>query len=390
MSSPNYPAPLVFIIAGETSGDLIGARLMTHLKYLLSESVRFDGIGGRRMAAEGLISRFPFTDLSLVGMTEVLPHVPKLLWRMHQTAKVIVNSRPEIVVFIDASGFSRGVARRLKRKGIPLVQYKAPQAWAYWPWRARKMAKYFDHVFTILPFEPEFFNAFGVHSTFIGHPAVESGAGKGDGIKFRARHGIPADSPVICILPGSRKSEVHWSLDEFGSVLNKLAVAVPNLNVVVPTLDPVDKMVAGAVAQWGVNTVVTNVHDERFDAFDASDVALAVSGTVTAELACSGVPMVICNRVSKLTAAIVRRIIRVKYISVPNLLLNRAAVPELIQENCRVHNITPALVELLTDSTKRSAQIDDLKVVSALLGAGDLMPTERAANILMGYLQVPD
>jgi lipid-A-disaccharide synthase len=374
--------PLVFLVAGEASSDLIGARLMRILKRRCGGAVRFDGIGGTEMASEGLTSRFPMGELSLVGLAEVVPHIPGLLRRMWQVARIVARRRPAVVLFIDASGFSRLVARRLRGRGIPLVQYKAPQAWAYWPWRARTMARFFDHVFTILPFEPEFFAGYGLSSTFIGHPAIESGAASGDGPAFRDRHGIPAAAPLLCLLPGSRWSETKWSLPVFGATLARLVDRVPDLRAVVPTIEPVAETVAAAVAKWPARAITIPVQ-QRYDAFAASDVALAVSGTVSAELAVAGLPMVITNRLPAFSAAIVRRIALVDHVSVANLVLDRAAVPELLQELCRPDSLAEACGRLLLDLEARAAQSGALREAAALLGRGGAMPTERAAEILL-------
>lgn len=388
MTSP-ADAPLVFLVAGEASSDLIGARLMRILKQRCGGAIRFDGVGGAQMTAEGLSSRFPMTELSLVGLTEVVPHIPGLLRRRRQIVRLVADRQPAVVLFIDASGFARLVARRLRSHGVPLVQYKAPQAWAYWPWRARAMARYFDHVFTILPFEPDFFAAYGVNSTFIGHPAIESGAASGDGPAFRERHGIPTAAPLLCLLPGSRWSEIKWSLPIFGAALARLAERIPDLRAVVPTIEPVAEAVAAAVAEWPVQAVAIRDQGERYDAFAASDVALATSGTVSAELAVAGLPMAITYRVSALSAAVVRRIARVEHISIANLVLGRAVVPELLQKRCRPDLLAEACGRLLLDPEARAVQSEALREAAALLGLGGASPTERAAEMLLQIMAKP-
>lgn len=359
---------------------------MAVLKRRIDGPLRFAGIGGEAMAREGLQSMFAMEEFSLVGLTEVVPHIPRILRRMGQVAAEIRRTRPDLVLCIDTSGFSRGVARRLSGSGIPIVQYKAPQAWAYWPWRARKMARYFDCVLAILPFEPDFFAPYGVDCRFIGHPALESGAGQGDGPGFRKAHGIALDAPVLCLLPGSRSSEVRWSLPDFGATLAILKEHMPDLRIVVPTVSTVAAAVTEAALAWPLPSLVVEDDEARFDAFAASDAALAVSGTVTVELALARVPMIACYRVSPLTAWIARRIVRVEHLTIVNLVLDRPAVPELVQQACRPEALAAACGELLRDPSARRAQRASFAEALGKLGTGGPPPTERAADIVLDLL----
>jgi lipid-A-disaccharide synthase len=385
-------APLVYIVAGEPSADVIGGRLMAKLKRSGDQqqgdrAPRFAGIGGPRMAEQGLASRFPMEELSLVGFTNVLPRIPGLLRRMREVADDIRARRPSVVLFVDASGFARGVARRLGGSGIPVVQYKAPQAWAYWPWRARRMARYFDRALVILPFEPEFFARYGVRTSFIGHPALETGAGKGDGAAFRARHGIPEGAPVLCLLHGSRRSEIGWSLPCFRGAIERLAPSVPGLHLVVPVIEPVAGAVRREVESWG-RPVAFAENDERFDAMAASDVALAVSGTVTVELAIAGVPAVVCYRLSFLSALLVILIVRVPHVSIVNLVLGRPVMTELLQFDCRPALVAEAATRLFADPALRLRQQDAYREAARRLDAG--RPSiEAAAVAVQDYLERP-
>lgn len=378
-------APLLYIVAGEPSSDLIGGRLMALLRAQVPE-LRFAGVGGPRMAEQGLASQFPMEELSLVGLTAVIPKIPGILRRMRETAEAIRQSRPRAVLFIDASGFARGVARRLAGSGIPVVQYKAPQAWAYWPWRARKMARYFDRLLVILPFEPAFFARYGARTTFIGHPSLESGAGKGDGEGFRRRHAIAADAPLLCVLPGSRRSEVSWSLDCFGRAVALLARDLPGLRVVVPTIDPVAQAVRRQVATWPHPALVVEGDAERFDAMAASDAALAVSGTVSVDLAISGVPMVITYRGPWISYLLVLLMAQAPFAAIVNLVLNRPVVPERFQHAANPARLARDCLGLLTDPARRDAMQAEYREAVALLDAGK-PPTARAAEVVLEYLK---
>ena len=219
--------PHVFLIAGEPSGDSLGAQLMSAIKGVAGDRVRFSGIGGVAMQAEGLESLFPMAELSVMGLIEVAPRVPRLLRRLQDTVSAIARLRPDAVVTIDAPSFCLRVARWLKRgparlRETPVVHLVAPQVWAWRPGRAAGVARVVDHLLTLLPFEPAYFERFGLRCTFIGHPVVESGADKGDGPGFRARHGIPASATVVCLLPGSRHGEVRRLLPVYRETIRRL------------------------------------------------------------------------------------------------------------------------------------------------------------------------
>lgn len=377
-------AKRVYVVAGEPSSDLIGGRLMAILRQHQPD-LRFAGVGGPAMAAQGLDSAFPMEELSLVGLTSVIPHIPAILRRMRQTAASIRAFQPDVVLFIDASGFARGVARRLKGSGIPVVQYKAPQAWAYWPWRARRMAKYFDRLLVILPFEPAFFARYGARTTFIGHPSLESGAGGGDGADFRRRHGIAADAPVLCVLPGSRRSEILWSLGDFGATADLLAARMPGLRVVVPTIEPVAGAVREAAARWACAPVVVEGEAERFAAMAASTAAIAVSGTVSVDLAIAGVPMIVCYRGPFLSYVLVLLMAQARYASIVNLVLDRAVVEERFQGACRPDRLAAAAGRLLGDPARLAMQKVAYRDAVARLDAG--RPASiRAAEAVLEYL----
>ena len=376
--------PLVFLVAGEPSGDVIGGRLMASLKQRVGGDLRFAGIGGPRMAEAGLASQFPMEELSLVGFTNVIPRIPGLWRRMREVAGTIRSLGPRVVVFIDTSGFARGVARRLAGSGIPVVQYKAPQAWAYWPWRARRMARYFDRTLVILPFEPEFFARYGARTSFIGHPALETGAGKGDGAAFRARHGIPPDAPVLCLMHGSRRSEIAWSMPAFRATVDRLAATIPGLRLVVPVIEPVAGAVRRAVAAWPHSAIVVE-NEARFDAMAASDVGLAASGTATVELAIAGVPSVVCYRGSPLSAFLAILFARVRFASIVNLVLDRPVMEELLQSDCRPELLAEACARLFADPALRQRHRAAYREVAHRLDAG--RPSiEMAAMAVVAYL----
>jgi lipid-A-disaccharide synthase len=379
-------APLLYLIAGEPSGDFLGARLMAALKA--EAALRFAGVGGPRMAAEGLESLFPIDELALMGLAEVLPHVPSLLWRIAKTVADIRRRRPAAVVTIDSSGFTWRVARRVRQAGKPpvLIHYVAPMVWAWRPGRAREVARRYDLLLTLLPFEPPYFEAVGLDCAFVGHPVIESGADGGDGAGFRWRHDIAPEAPLLTVLPGSRRNEALRLLPVFGAAVGLLAARYPGLRVVVPTLDPVAATVNDAISTWPGAPIVVEAEDDKFDAFAASDAALAASGTVALELAMARLPSVVAYRINRLTHAVVRRMVTVRYANLVNLLLDRAAVPELIQDDCTPERLADAVSRLLDDDDACRDQLADYDRAVELLGYGGPAPSQRAARQVLAAM----
>lgn len=377
-------APLIFLLAGEPSGDLLGARLMAALKRKIGGAVRFAGVGGPEMAREGLASLFPFTDLANFGLVEVLPRVPLLLRRMREVATAARGARPDALVTIDVPSFSSGVWRRLRGAGIPLIHYVAPTVWAWRPGRAKKLARHLDHLMVLLPFEPPYFERVGLGCTFVGHPVLESGLDPAPdaGRAFRQRHGI-ARGPVIALLPGSRRGEVRRHLAPFGDALTRLAAKYPGIVAIVPTVPEVADTVAQAAAGWPERAVIVREAAEKAAAFAAADVALAASGTVILELALAQVPQVAAYRLNKATGAVAKRLVRVKYVTLVNLLLDRAAVPEFLQERCRGDLLAAALGRLIDDEAARAAQLAAGREALDRLKAGETRPSDRAAEVVL-------
>jgi lipid-A-disaccharide synthase len=346
----------LMLVAGEPSGDALGAPLMAALRELDGGNIRFSGVGGARMIGEGLASRFPMAELSVMGLTEVVPRIPLVLRRLRELEAFARAERPDAVITIDSPGFTFRLGRRLKGAGLPLIHYVAPTVWAWRPGRARKVAQFLDHLLCLLPFEPPYFEREGLASSFIGHPVVESGAERVDGAALRARHGIAPDAPLIAVLPGSRRSETGRLLEPFAATLAMLAQEFPGLRAVVPTVETVAAEVTAAARSWPVPTTVLTRLADKFPAMAAANAALAASGTVALELAMTGTPMVIGYRVSARSAAIARRLIKVPYANLVNLLVDRPVIPELLQERCNPAELAAALRQILVDPATRAAQ----------------------------------
>jgi lipid-A-disaccharide synthase len=383
-------APLIYLIAGEPSGDALGANLMRALKYRAQGRLRFAGVGGERMAEEGLRSLFPLDDLAVMGVAEVLPRARTVLKRVGQAVADIRARHPAAVVTIDSSGFNWRVAQRLRRAGetVPLIHYVAPMVWAWRGGRARRMARWYDHLMALLPFEPPYFTRVGLSSSYVGHPVVETGADKGDGAGFRKRHGIGADAKVVAVLPGSRKGEVKRLLPVFGQAVKTLASRYPGLVAVVPVTANVAGMVESGTARWpgGVRVVVPR-GAEKYDGLASCDAALAASGTVALELAMARVPHVVAYRVFGPTHALLKRIVKVEHVNLVNIILGREAVPELIQDDCTPEKLAAAVARLIEDDNARQAQLSACQEALKALGYGQVSPGLRAADEVLARLR---
>jgi len=387
ISKPSSSAPLIYLVAGEHSGDNLAGRLMAALKKRARGKVQFTGVGGPAMEAQGLTSLYPLSDLAVMGFAEIIPHLPRLIRRLRETSADIVAKQPDLVVTVDSPGFSLRLAQRLRGSGISAIHYVAPQLWAWSPGRGRKLSSLFDHVMALLPFEPEFFTRYDVDCTYVGHPVLESGADRGDGKAFRAGHALPSDATLISVLPGSRSTEINRLLPVFGAGLAMVAAERDNVTAVIATVDAVRETVAAATKDWPFSTIVVTDPPEKFDAFAASDVALTKSGTITLELALARLPMVVCYRVSRLTAFLARRLISVTNVALVNLMAGRQIVPELLQDDCTPEHVRDEILNLLDDKAGRAEQIKGFDEVVKRLGKPTPKPSERAADFLLQWLK---
>lgn len=377
------------LVCGEPSGDALGAQLMAGLKTLAPGRIRFTGVGGLAMAREGLESLYPLDTTAVMGLREVVPAIPAILRRVKQAVEFAVRTKPDAVVVIDSPDFTHRVARGIKKRdpSIPTVDYVAPQVWASRAYRAKAMAGYFDLVLALFPFEVPFFEKFGLKAAFVGHPVIERAAKVSGGESLRARLGIAADAPLLALLPGSRTSEIRFILPVFQGAVSLLAGLVPGLVTVLPTVPHVADKVRAATANWPTSLHILEGEADKYAAFDAADVALAASGTVTAELALAHTPMVVGYRVGGLTYFLSRFLMTVKYITLINILLDREAVPEFLQGRATPQNLAPAVARLFGDAGARAAQIEAMKDFGRLLGEGDEPPSLRAARVLLDFVE---
>jgi lipid-A-disaccharide synthase len=374
----------IFLIATEESGDRLGANLMKVLRQRLGGAVHFEGVGGRAMAREGLMSLFPIEELSIIGLAAVVRELPKILGLIKETAAVVAEVSPDILVIIDSPDFTHRVARRVRARdpAIPIVNYVSPTVWAWRPGRARAMRKYVDHVLALLPFEPEAYQRLrGPPCSYVGHPLTEQlSALRPNAQEAARRAGQP---PVLLVLPGSRRSEIRHHMEVFGQAVGRLQQEGVAFELVLPTTPHLQEGVVEAVKGWPIQPQVVIGEQEKRAAFRIAHAALAKSGTVTLELALAGVPMVTAYRTGSVEAWILRRAIKVNSVILANLVIGENVVPEFLQQDCTPEKLAAALREVLGDSELRRKQVEAFAKIDSIMSTGNQPPSVRAADIVL-------
>ena len=379
----------IYLIAGEPSGDKLGAALM---EGLISErsDIEFHGVGGPLMQAQGLTSLFDMSELSVMGLAEVLPRLRGLLKRRDETAADILAHAPDALVTIDSPDFCLRVARKVKAaQPIPTIHYVAPTVWAWRPNRAQKMQGVIDHVLALFPFEPPFMHKAGLSCDFVGHPvAAEPIATMAERRAFRQRYSL-GDAPVILALPGSRRGEVTRLADVFGATLQKVISETPEARILIPTASGVEQLVRQQTQNWPGAPLILPPDlplDQKRAGFAAADLALAASGTVSLELAAANTPMVIAYDMNWLSRQMIKRMLLVDTVTLVNLVSETRAVPEFLGDACKPDDIAKALLNLLDDPAQRAAQLEACKTTMSRLGQGDLAPGLRAAQSVLNFI----
>ena len=376
---------LVYIIAGEPSGDLLASRLMQALRDKHPD-IRFAGMGGETMTALGFESLFDISEISVMGILEVLPKLRLIMRRMNQVMADIREKRPDVLVTVDSWGFVHQVLSRLKKEGnpVPKVHYVAPQVWAWNRGRAKTVAQLVDRLMTLLPYEPPYFEKYGLHCTFVGHPVIENTAGlMNDAAAFKEKYGIPQQCTLMSVLPGSRHSEIKRLIPVFKQVLRKLNKTFPDLYLVIPTVASISRDVESAFADLETPHCVIIGQYERYAAFQSSVFALAASGTVSLELTACGTPHVITYRFGFVLNKMLKHFAGTKYANLINNLADKFVIPECILENCRETLITPAILHLMQHPEKAQAQVDEARQYLLKLKPGNAMPSEKVAEVVL-------
>jgi len=379
----------VFLIAGEASGDHLGGALMTALRARTEGRVVFTGVGGETMQAQGLEPLFPFSDITVMGIDAIVRRLPQLLARIDQAAAAVVAARPDVLVIVDAPDFTHRVARKVRRRdpSIPIVDYVSPTVWIWRPGRARAMAAYVDRLMAVLPFEPDVHSRLGgPPTTYVGHPILETMSGE----PGEARAAAPSSAePVLLILPGSRSSEVKALLPVFGETLAEIAKRVGPVRAILPAVSHLADRIEAEVAGWPVRPVVVRGKAAKQQAFREADAALAASGTVTLELAVSGIPMAVAYKLDAVSRVLrqVNRVVRfVNYTTMvlPNIILGEHAIPDFLEEDVTADKLAGAVVPLLGDTPERRRQVEAFARLDGLMRLPDgALPSEAAADAVL-------
>ncbi len=374
----------IFIIAGEPSGDVIGGKLIKALSQM-NPNLEFRGVGGDNMINEGLNNIFPMHDLSIMGFLEVIPAIPRIINRLKQTIRSIIEFKPQIIITIDSPGFNFRIVNKVRLlfgNKIKIIHYVAPSVWAYKPERVFKVAKLFDHLLMILPIEKQYFENH-VPCTYVGHPIIEQDLKSSLPISaIRKKYGIKDTEKLITIMPGSRKGEIEKHLECFIKAVDLVKQDV-NAKVFIPTHRNFEKL----ISYKAKGVIISSNPDAKKELITASDVALVKSGTSSVEMISYNIPTVVGYRMNALTYLYLKNKIKVKYASLINIILNREVIPEFIQKNCTPQNLADAILKLLKDNSARAKQLDAFQEVSSKFkGEADKLPSQLAAEVVSRFI----
>lgn len=380
----------LFLVAGEHSGDALGARLMAALRKHCGSRVQFSGVGGPLMEQAGFSSLFPVSEVAVMGPVAIVLALRRLAARVHETVDAAIAADPDAVVIIDSPEFTHRVATRIRKRrhDLPIVDYVSPSVWAWRPGRAKVMRAYVDHVLALLPFEPAAHRELGgPPCTYVGHPLIERlhEFRKIDPAPLAERLRLSPHRPVLVVLPGSRRSEVGRLMDPFGGALELLLKQDRLPQVIIPVVASTRILVEQTLRRWPLVPHLIESETDRLRAFKLANAALTASGTVTLELGLLGVPMVVAYKVEPLAAPFLRRMITARSIVLPNLVLGDNAFPEFIQERCTPHLLAAALGDVLRAGPVREAQRKALARLPAALALPAASASDAAAEIVLRY-----
>jgi lipid-A-disaccharide synthase len=374
----------VFLVAGEVSGDRLGGPLMAALKEKTGGRVRFSGVGGPEMAAQGLRSLFSIEATAIMGFGAIPRRIGTYLRQIRQAADAAIADRPDVLVIIDSPEFTHRVAKRVRRyaPGIPIIDYVAPSVWAWRPWRARSMRRYIDHVLALLPFEPEAMARLGgPPCSYVGHPLSERVTQLRPGAVEQERRG--GKPYVVLLMPGSRRGELNRMLGLFEQTAVNIAAAQPGVEFVMPAVPPFADYLSQTTARWRVPVRVVSKRADRDAAFRIARAAVVKSGTGTLELAVAGVPMVAAYRVGHIEGPLAFLFINVSSVILANLVLGQNVVPQYLQYNATPKKLAAAALEIIVDGPPRSRQLEAFKTLDTIMEIGSAHPSECAAAVVL-------
>jgi lipid-A-disaccharide synthase len=379
----------IFLVAGEHSGDALGAKLIAALKKAHSGPIAFAGVGGEEMAHEGFVSLFPIEDVAVMGPLSILPRLPRIVRCVHQTVDAALERQPDLVVIIDSPEFTHPIAKRIRKRApsIPIVDYVSPSVWAWRPGRAKRMHHYIDLVLALLPFEPDVHVRLGgPPCVYVGHPLIEKHEEieNADGPGLGQRLGLAPDVPVLLVLPGSRRSEVERLIDVFGATVGRILASGQPIQVIIPAVRHLRDLIATRTASWTLRPHIVDAED-KYAAMRLARVALAASGTVTLELALARIPSVVAYKVDWIIASL-RFLVKVPSVVLANLVLGKKVYPEFLQEECTADKLAAALLPLLGETEARKRQIEELALTPEKLRLSASSPSAAAADAVLSLI----
>lgn len=377
------------VIAGEASGDALALRFLAALREKMGDRpIELCGVGDHGLPEAGLKSLFPQADIAVMGFGPVIARLPLLLRRMEDAARGIAAFQPDLLLTIDSPDFCLRVAKKVRARApsIPIVHWVCPSVWAWRSGRARRMAPHVDRILALLPFEPAALaRLHGPETVYVGHPLMERLAEmRPDAEEQRRRDN--AGQPVVLVLPGSRRSEIHHLMPVFGEAVAKVAAAVPGARFVLPAVQRLQPLIAEAVARWPVAPEIVTGEAAKLAAFREARAALAASGTVTLELALSQIPTVAAYRGAGWEAFLARRLIKLPSVILPNLILGRSVVPEFIQEEATADALSGHLLAAMAEGDKRQEQLDGFAEVETIMRSAGPSPAANAVAAALAIL----
>jgi lipid-A-disaccharide synthase len=380
----------LFIVAGEHSGDALGAKLMAAINAHSKGRVHYLGVGGELMEQQGLASQFPLSDVAVMGPISILQRLPRIVSRVYRTVDAVVAAEPDAVVIIDAPEFTHPIAKRIRKRAptVPIIDYVSPSVWAWRPGRARKMRRYLDHVMALFPFEPEAHDRLGGPAcTYVGHPLIErlNWLRELDATPLAQRLNLDPERPSVVVLPGSRSSEVGRLMAPVGLAVERHCEGVLTPQVIIPVLPHMRALIASRLKSWSVKPALIEGEEDKFRAFKLAHVALTASGTVTLELALAGTPMVVGYRVDAIAAPFLRSLLKVPTVVLANLVLGENVFPELLQEECEPELLAAQMELLLKNTPERARQLAALEKIPQRLALAHGAPSDAAAEVVLRY-----
>ena len=374
----------VGMVAGEASGDLLAAHLIAALKAR-RPAIEFAGIGGPRMMAEGFESHFPMEKLSVRGYAEALRHYREIMNIRGRVVKGMLQDRPDLFIGVDSSDFNLGIERRLKDAGIPAIHYVSPSVWAWRRWRVRRIARSVNRILVMFPFEEPLYKAVGVPVTYVGHPLADIIPFEPPKDDARAQLRLPSGKLIVALLPGSRRSELKYMADAFVLAAHRFRQEVHDVHFVVPmvTRETRELFERAIHVNQRTDLPLTLLFGHSHEALAAADIALVASGTATLETALFKTPMVIAYRQSPITWALMRQMVYLPYVGMPNILAGERLVPELLQDEATPANLAGALLSLLRDTEARKRQVERFYEFHHLLRQNT---AEKAADAILSVV----